>query len=127
MSKTVLVVDDSMMVRNQVRQAVTKAGFDVIEAGDGIVALERAREAKGLALIVLDVNMPRMNGLDFLEALRKEDAGRDVPVVILTTEAQPDLAARAKSLGAKGWIIKPFNAEVLGASIKRIVGAEHAA
>lgn len=65
--------------------------------------------------------MPRMNGLDFLEALRQEEHGRDIPVIILTTEAQPDLAARARSLSAKGWIIKPFDATLLRAAVQRLV------
>ena len=126
MSQTVMVVDDSMMVRAQVRRVLVSAGFDVIEAGDGIAALEKARANPGLALIIVDVNMPRMNGLDFLEALRREEHGREVPVVILTTEAQPDLAARARSLAAKGWIIKPFDAALLTAAVKRLVGGKAA-
>lgn len=126
MAETVMVVDDSMMVRQQVRRVLVGAGFEVAEAGDGMAALETARLLSNLSLVIVDLNMPRMGGLDFLEAFRREDHGREVPVVILTTEAQPDLAARARSLGAKGWIIKPFNADMLGSAVKRLVGGKAA-
>lgn len=121
MSELVMVVDDSMMVRTQVRRALAGADFEVIEAVDGVAALEKARALPNIALMIVDVNMPRMNGLDFLAALRQEEHGRDVPVVILTTEAQPELAARARSLNARGWIIKPFDPAMLVAAAKRLV------
>jgi two-component system, chemotaxis family, chemotaxis protein CheY len=71
--------------------------------------------------VICDVNMPRMNGLDFLEAFRKDARFAAVPAVMLTTEALPDLVARAKSLDAKGWIIKPFKAELLIASARKLI------
>lgn len=121
MASKVLVVDDSMMVRQQVKRALTTAEFAVVEAQDGMDALEKLAQNADVCLVVCDVNMPRMGGLDFLEAMRKLPEFKEVPVVMLTTEAQPDLVAKAKGFGAKGWIIKPFKPELLLAAAKKLV------
>jgi two-component system chemotaxis response regulator CheY len=118
MTTTVLVIDDSLMVRRQVGGALRSLGYAVIEAVDGIDALEKLEESPDTHLIVCDVNMPRMNGLEFLERLSAR--GSTVPVVMLTTEGQPELMQRAKSLGAKGWLIKPFKPEFLVATAKKL-------
>jgi two-component system, chemotaxis family, chemotaxis protein CheY len=120
MNPKVLIVDDSMMVRQQVKRALG-AGFDAFEAVDGVDALEKATATAAVALVICDVNMPRMNGLDFLEAFRQIERFKTVPVVMLTTEAQPDLVARSRALGAKGWILKPFKADLLTAAVKQLV------
>jgi len=120
MNPKVLVIDDSMMVRTQVKRALAAGGFDVVEAQDGVDALEKAELVPDLALVICDINMPRMNGLDFLESFRKVEKWRSVPAVVLTTEAHPDLVARAKALNAKGWIIKPFKADLLMAAAKKL-------
>ncbi len=120
MTSPVMVVDDSLMVRHQVKQALTDAGFEVVEAVDGIDALEKATTTP-VSLVVCDVNMPRMNGLEFLEQLRRREVGgARTPVVMLTTEGQHELIQRARALGAKGWIIKPFKAELLVATAKKL-------
>lgn len=115
---SVLVIDDSQMVRTQVARALAQAGFAVVEAKDGVEGLQKLASTDGIQLIVCDVNMPRMNGLDFLEQL----AGRpSAPsVVMLTTEGQYDLIRRAKALGAKGWIIKPIKPDLLVATAKKL-------
>ena len=118
MSTKVLVVDDSQMVRLQVGRALTGAGFVVIEAVDGADAIEKLQENPNTSLIVCDVNMPRMNGIDFLE--RKNELGNGVPVVMLTTEGQSELIKKAKALGAKGWVMKPFKPESLVAAAKKL-------
>jgi two-component system, chemotaxis family, chemotaxis protein CheY len=120
MGATVMVVDDSMMVRQQVSRALTDAGFAVLEACDGADALRRLAGSPETALIVLDINMPNMNGIEMLKSLRANDAHAGVPVVMLTTEGQPQLMQQAKSLGAKGWIIKPFKPELLIAAVERL-------
>ncbi len=118
---SVLVVDDSAMVRRQVQRALSEAGFDVSEACDGEEALDKIAAPARVALIVCDVNMPRMNGLELLERL---GAGHSViPVVMLTTEGQAELIQRAKALGAKGWIMKPFKPELLVAAAKKLTSA----
>jgi two-component system, chemotaxis family, chemotaxis protein CheY len=119
MGAKVLVIDDSLMVRQQVGGALTSAGFAVIEAQDGIDALQKLEQAPDTRLVVCDVNMPRMNGIEFLENMRAKHHA-PVPVVMLTTEGQPELIQRAKSLGAKGWIVKPFKADLLVAAAKKL-------
>jgi two-component system chemotaxis response regulator CheY len=120
MSAKVLIIDDSMMVRKQVGQALTGAGFSVIEATDGVDALQKLTASPDTRLVVCDVNMPRMSGLEFLEALRKAESTANLPVVMLTTEGQPELVQRAKALGAKGWIVKPFKPDLLVAAAKKL-------
>jgi two-component system chemotaxis response regulator CheY len=118
MSATILVIDDSAMVRQQVGRALTGAGFTILEAVDGVDALEKLAGAPATRLIVCDVNMPRMNGVEFLERLSA--GGQAVPVVMLTTEGQPELIQRAKALGAKGWIVKPFKPDLLIAAVRKL-------
>ena len=107
--KHVLIVDDSQTVRNDIAQALQGAGFGTVEAGDGADGLERARQQR-FSLIILDVNMPRMNGLEMLDNLRLDFATADVPVVVLTTEAEEVMIQRARKAGVKGWLIKPVAA-----------------
>jgi two-component system, chemotaxis family, chemotaxis protein CheY len=104
--KQVLIVDDSQTVRHEIARALSEAGFAAVEAVDGEAGLALAREHK-FSLIILDVNMPRMNGLEMLEHLRLDWATANVPVVILTTEAEGPMIERARKAGAKGWLIKP--------------------
>jgi|HubBroStandDraft_2_1064218.scaffolds.fasta_scaffold422483_1 two-component system chemotaxis response regulator CheY len=121
MSARILVVDDSLMVRQQVGRALTGAGFPIIEACDGLDAHQKLAATPDVRLIVCDVNMPRMNGIEFLEKLSA--SGSMIPAVMLTTEGQPELIARAKALGAKGWIVKPFKPEMLIAAVKKLTAA----
>ncbi len=121
MSVKVLVVDDSSMVRLQVGRALGGAGFTIIEATDGADALEKLGAHPDTKLIVCDVNMPRMSGLEFLESLSANPSAP--PVVMLTTEGQPDLIHRAKTLGAKGWIVKPFKPDLLVAAAQRLTAS----
>jgi two-component system chemotaxis response regulator CheY len=122
MPTTVMIVDDSQMVRKQVARTLVAAGFTVIEAQDGTDALARLSQADPRpSLIILDVNMPNMGGIEFLRSLR----GRGVdfiipPVVMLTTEGEPRLMQEAKGLGAKGWIVKPFRPEMLVAAVQKL-------
>lgn len=119
MAGHVLVVDDSPIVRQMVSNALTKAGFQTLQAADGMEALETAMRTPDLAVIVCDVNMPRMNGVELVEELQRK--GNKVPVVMLTTEGQPELIKRAKAAGAKGWLVKPFKADLLLLAIKKLV------
>jgi two-component system chemotaxis response regulator CheY len=121
MSK-VLIVDDSHTIRQQVIIALT--GFVVLEAADGIEALELIAREREIALILLDVNMPRLGGLEVLEQLRADPTYCDVPVLMLTTEVERRLIDRAKAAGAKGWLIKPVKRELLLGAVSRFVRAE---
>ncbi len=121
MARSVMLIDDSATVRLQARNALLEAGFEVLEAADGDDALAALKVQPAIDLIVCDVNMPRMNGIDFLEALARER--KLPPVLMLTTEAHPDLIRRAKDAGAKGWMVKPFRGELLVAAARRLTQA----
>lgn len=121
MSATVLLIDDSATVRMSARKALSAAGFGVIEACDGVDALEKLDTSSDIDLIVCDVNMPRMTGIQFVENLSHREGVRP-PVIMLTTEGHPDLVKTAKACGAKGWMVKPFKPEVLVAAARKITG-----
>ncbi len=118
MGKQVLVVDDSATVRQQVRLALDQSGFEVIEAVDGLDGMKKIEANASIAAVVCDVNMPNMNGIEMLEKV--QPGSRGLPVVMLTTEGQPDLIQRAKKAGAKGWIVKPFKAKLLVAAVTKL-------
>lgn len=120
MPQTILIVDDSASLRTVVKIALSGAGYDVVEAGDGHAAL-RVCDGRRLALIVSDVNMPGMNGLDFVTELKKLPAYKFTPVIMLTTEAGDDMKKRGQAAGARAWITKPFRAEVLLGAVQKLV------
>lgn len=117
----ILAVDDSPSMRQMVAFTLKSAGFDVVEAEDGVVALELARKEK-FRLALVDINMPNMDGVSLIRALRSESDYRLTPLLMLTTEAGADRKAEGKAAGATGWIVKPFNPEQLVATIKRVLG-----
>src|SRR4051812_15846049 len=117
--KTILIVDDSEAIRQQINQALSAAGHRTVEAADGVEGLALLRARQDFGLVLCDLNMPRMNGLEMLAEAKKE--GHVAPVLMLTTEAQPSLVQRARQVGAKGWIIKPFKPELLLMAVKRFV------
>lgn len=118
----IMIVDDSMTVRQQVAAALSGAGFQVVEAVDGEDGLAQIAREKDLALVICDVNMPRLNGLDMLDKLRASDATATLPVLMLTTEGQPEYVMRAKALGAKGWMVKPVKPELLVSAVRKLTG-----
>lgn len=122
MPKTILIVDDSATMRQQVRMPLEDAGYDVLEAGDGQAALACLERSPSVSLVISDVNMPGMNGLDMLEALRKLPRFAALPVVMLTTEGKKALVERAERAGARGWLVKPFKAEILLAAARKLAG-----
>jgi len=120
--KKVLVIDDSATVRQQVRTALALGGFDVLEASDGAEGVERIKQNGDLSAVVCDVNMPRMNGLELLETVGKDPTRSKLPILMLTTEGQAEMVQRAKAAGAKGWMLKPFKAELLVMTVKKLTG-----
>ena len=123
MAKKVIVIDDSRTVRQQVSAVLTEAGYEVIEASDGIEGAETISATKDVAMVICDVNMPRMNGIDMLSLLKKDPRHANLIVLMLTTEGQPGPIARAKQAGARGWIVKPFETQLLLAAVRKLAGA----
>jgi len=119
--KKILVVDDSPSVRQQVGIALTQAGYGVVEAVDGQDGLSKAGGG-GISLVISDVNMPRLNGIEMVEKMKADAKLAPLPIVMLTSEGQPTIIDRAKKAGAVGWIIKPFKANLLLAAVKKLVG-----
>lgn len=117
----ILVVDDSATVRQQVGLALQQAGYVFVEAADGVEGLQML-DKRGVSMVICDVNMPLMNGLDMLEKLHADAKHASVPVVMLTTEGQPALIDRAKKAGAKGWIVKPFKPDLMLAAVTKLLG-----
>ena len=120
MSKTILVVDDSASVRQVVSLALRNAGHQVIEAIDGLDALKKLEDNKKVHLIVSDVNMPNMDGLNFVKAAKAKAEYRFTPVLMLTTESGEDKKAEGKAIGVKAWLVKPFKPELLLSAVTKL-------
>jgi len=117
----VLTVDDSASMRALLRAALSSRGYNVSQAEDGVAALEwLAQNGGGVDVILTDINMPRMDGFGLIEALRGQSRFRDCPILVLSTESSDDKKARARSAGATGWIVKPFDAEKLDLALRRV-------
>lgn len=123
MPKTILIVDDSSSLRTLVRLALTRAGYDVLEAGDGLEALTALERAARVHLVVCDVNMPRMDGISFVTQVKQHPQHRFIPVVMLTTEDEHTARERGRQAGAKAWMVKPFNPPQLLDAVSKLVQA----
>lgn len=123
MEKKILIVDDSSTIRQQVQEALASEGFEVVEATDGVEGAELISEHADLSLVLCDLNMPRMGGLEMLEVVQARGKLEGLPVVMLTTEGQPALVQRAREIGAKGWIVKPFKPQLLVATLRKLTAA----
>jgi two-component system chemotaxis response regulator CheY len=119
----VLVVDDSPTIRRHLGTILRDGGFDVIEAGDGAEGTARVNEDPDIGMVILDVNMPNMNGLEMLQRIKQSDRNAGLPVVMLTTEAEVEMIEQAKRAGAAGWIVKPFKPELLLAAVRKILAS----
>ena len=120
MSKVILSVDDSASVRQMVRFALSDAGYTVIEAVDGRDAL--AKLTRPVHLVITDLNMPNMDGLALIRAMRANAAYKGVPILMLTTESQDSKKHEGRAAGATGWIVKPFATAQLLAVIRKVLG-----
>ncbi len=121
MAKRILVVDDSAAVRQSVAYVLDQAGYEIVQAGDGADALTKL-DGDPFALVVTDVNMPNMDGIELTRRIRAEEKYRFTPIVVLTTESQASKMDAGKEAGATGWIVKPFNSEKLLQVVKRLAG-----
>jgi len=116
----ILVVDDSTTMRQMVSFTLSDAGHEVTEAEDGAGAV-KAAQSRPFDLVITDVNMPGMNGIDLVRALRALPDFKFIPMLVLTTEAGPEMKQRGREAGATGWIVKPFSPDVLLATLKKVL------
>lgn len=118
--KTIMTVDDSSTMRQMVRFTLTEAGFEVIEASDGEDALAKLGDAP-INMVITDINMPNMDGIELIRRLRAQAQHKFVPIVLLTTESHPEKKQEGKTAGATGWVVKPFQPEQLLAVVKKVI------
>jgi two-component system chemotaxis response regulator CheY len=123
MAKKVMVVDDSRSVRLQVGTVLTAAGYEVIEAADGVEGAAKIAAEMDLSLVICDVNMPNMNGIEMVTLVKQDPRNAGLLVLMLTTESRGELIAQAKAAGARGWIVKPFKPDLLLATVRKVAGA----
>lgn len=121
--KAILVIDDSISIRSVSKMALAHLGRPIIEAADGAEALELLRQ-QSVALIISDINMPHMSGLELLKRVKKDETLEHIPFVMLTTEGSRDAVAQARAFGARAWIMKPFKTADLVATVENILAAE---
>lgn len=122
MAKRIMIVDDSATVRQVLHMTLSQAGYEVIEAVDGENALELFSD-HNIDMLVTDLNMPKMDGIDLIKQVRQNKDNRFMPIVMLTTESQPERKKEGKNAGASGWITKPFKPEQLLSVIKMVCQA----
>jgi two-component system chemotaxis response regulator CheY len=121
MSRRILVVDDSPTLRRLAANTLRAAGYDVIEAEHGQEGLDRLQqEVSEIHAVVTDLNMPVMDGLTLTERVRTNPATSAMPVLMVTTEASPEMRKKGRAAGATGWITKPYNPKKLVSSVRRI-------
>jgi len=122
---TILIIDDSQAIRLAVREVLGQAGFTICEAADGEEGRRVIEERDDISLVLCDVNMPRMDGLSMLEMVKADPRNAELPILMLTTEGEPGMVRRARDAGARGWIVKPFQPELLLTAVRRLaVSAE---
>jgi len=121
MGKTVLVVDDSVSMRQMVSFTLTGAGYEVVEAGDGKEAVDKLNGGAKPNLVITDLNMPNMDGISLIKAIRGMGAHKFTPILMLTTESSDTKKKEGQSAGATGWVVKPFNPEQMLATIKKVM------
>lgn len=122
MKKTILTVDDAATMRKMVSFTLKGAGHDVLEAGDGCEALAVLGKST-VDLVITDINMPNMDGLQLTRHLRAQPAFTRTPIILLTTESDPAKKQSGRSAGATGWIVKPFSPEQLLAIVAKVLPA----
>ena len=119
MAKTILIIDDSASLRQVVSMALKDAGYEVLQAGDGQAALALL-DGRKIGMAVCDVNMPKMNGIEFVKAAKALPAYRFLPILMLTTENQDSKKEEGKAAGAKAWMLKPFTPSALLNAVSKL-------
>lgn len=123
MNPSILVIDDSAAIRAVTKMAIAHLGVPVLEANSGEQALEVLRH-NSVALILSDVNMPGVSGLELLKRIKAEPALQGIPFVLVTTEASREMMEQGRAGGAKGWITKPFRNDALVQTVQHFLGSQ---
>lgn len=118
---TILLVDDSTSIRNMLKACLQPLGYNILEASGGRAGIEQVRQEK-IDLIISDQNMPGLDGLGMVKAIRAGTANQNVPILVLTTETSDEMKAQFRAAGASGWMSKPFTPERLEAALKKLLG-----
>jgi len=121
MPKTILVVDDSIAMRLQVSIALKQSGFLTVEAADGQEGLAVVDSNRNIAMVICDVNMPKMDGIEMVKQIKSKPEHQSLPIVMLTTGGDVSLVRRAKHAGAVGWIVKPFKRSQLVQTVTQLI------
>jgi len=120
MAKTILTVDDSASIRQMVSFTLKGAGYEVVEAVDGVDGLAKLGGID-VGMVITDLNMPNLDGIGFIKKIRANPKTKFVPVIMLTTESQADKKQAGKAAGATGWIVKPFKPDQLLGVVKKVM------
>lgn len=120
MAKTIMTVDDSASVRQMVSFTLANAGYEVVEAVDGQDALAKL-DGRSVSMVITDLNMPNLDGIGLIKAVRATSSYKYIPIVMLTTESQTEKKQAGKAAGATGWIVKPFKPEQLLAVVAKVL------
>lgn len=121
MSKIIMTVDDSASMRQMLSLTLEKAGYEVVEAVDGMDAVDKL-DKTAMHMMITDLNMPNMNGIDLIKSVRAKTQFKFVPVIMLTTESDNSKKQEGKAAGATGWIVKPFKPDQLINVVKKVLG-----
>ncbi len=121
MAKTILAVDDSASIRQMVSFTLKSAGYEVVEAVDGMDGLEKAK-SRSINLVLTDQNMPRMDGLTLIRSLRGLPQYKSTPILMLTTESSEAMKSQGRAAGATGWLVKPFDPQKLIEVVRKVIG-----
>jgi two-component system chemotaxis response regulator CheY len=119
-AKKILIIDDSAAIRQSISFILQQAGYETVEAQDGLEGLNMLGSVGALDLIITDVNMPNLDGIGFIRKARQLAGFKFTPILVLTTESQGTKMNEGKEAGATGWIVKPFNAEKLLGVVKKV-------
>jgi len=123
MAKTIMLVDDSLTLRQMLSITLKREGYEILEASGGKEALQRCR-GKNVDLFICDLIMPEMNGIDFLKKLKEDQSHRFKPVIMLTTEPEDSIKEDARELGVKVWKVKPYDPVDITSSVRRLIRPE---
>jgi two-component system, chemotaxis family, chemotaxis protein CheY len=121
MAKRIMTVDDSSTVRQMLSFTLEDAGYEVLEAIDGVDAMSKLAAGEKVDMLITDLNMPKMDGIELIRSVRKDPANRFIPIIMLTTEAQESKRQEGKSAGASGWIVKPFKPQQVLAVVRMVL------